>query len=152
MEKVVNTQKNEHAENVAAKTDATLKAKKAASAKAFAERQKALKAERAEAIKELKAFAEKNNLKFPEKVAAWIEKESNPVVRSANAGTSFLHKVFGDSPKVGDSITLFDYMKKTLLAKADMDKRVKKWAEKGIVVEFVAKPNMLESTYVIKKI
>ena len=41
-------------------------------------------------------------------------------------------------------------MKKTLKSKADLDKAVKLWNEKGIVVEFKAAANQLESTYTIK--
>ena len=84
------------------------------------------------------------------KTKAWIEKET--AVHTGNGGTSFFNKVFGDSPKVGDKITLLDYMKKTLKAKADLDKAVKGWAEKGIVVEFKDAANKLEATYTIVKL
>ena len=135
-----------------AKKEAEFKAKKAAAAKAFSERQAALKADRAEAIKELKALADakKISLDAMPKTKAWIEKET--AVRTSNGGASFFNKVFGDSPKVGDKITLLDYMKKTLRAKADLDKAVKGWAEKGIVVEFKDAANMLEATYTIVKL
>ena len=44
-------------------------------------------------------------------------------------------------------------MKKTLKAKADLDKYCKQWAEKGIVVEFKDNAaNKLESTYTIVKL
>ena len=43
-------------------------------------------------------------------------------------------------------------MKKTLKAKADLDKAVKGWAEKGIVVEFKDAANKLEATYTIVKL
>ena len=134
------------------KKEAEFKAKKAAAAKAFAERQAALKVDRAEAIKELKALADakKINLDTMPKTKAWIEKET--AVRTGNGGVSFFNKVFGDSPKVGDKITLLDYMKKTLKAKADLDKAVKGWAEKGIVVEFKDAANKLEATYTIVKL
>ena len=56
----------------------------------------------------------------------------------------------GDSPKVGDSITLLEYMKKTMKSKADFDRYVKIWAEKGTVIEFKSAANMLEATYTIK--
>lgn len=140
--------------NVAAKDaakEAEFKAKKAAAAKAFNERQAALKAHRAEAVKALKEFATKNNLKYPEVIQKWIDEES--AVRTSNGGgSSFFNKVFGDSPKVGDKITLIDYMKKTLKAKADLDKYCKQWAEKGIVVEFKEAANLFESVYTIVKL
>ena len=146
------TAKEAEVKPVDAKKEAEFKARKAAAAKAFAERQAALKADRAEAIKELKALADakKINLDTMPKTKAWIEKET--AVRTGNGGTSFFNKVFGDSPKVGDKITLLDYMKKTLKAKADLDKAVKGWAEKGIVVEFKDAANMLEATYTIVKL
>lgn len=147
----VKPQTNDHAAAKDATKDAEFKAKKAAAAKAFAERQAALKADRAEAIKELKALAEakKINLDTMPKTKAWIEKET-AVRTTSGSGNSFFNKVFGDSPKVGDNITVLDYMKKTLKAKADLDKYCKQWAEKGVVVEFKDNPaNKLEATYTI---
>ncbi len=146
------TAKEAEVKPVDAKKEAEFKARKAAAAKAFSERQAALKVDRAEAIKELKALADakKINLDTMPKTKAWIEKET--AVRTGNGGASFFNKVFGDSPKVGDKITLLDYMKKTLKAKADLDKAVKGWAEKGIVVEFKDAANMLEATYTIVKL
>lgn len=147
MEKVANTQvqKNEHT----AKDDAAFKAKKAEAAKRFAENQKARK----EGIKKL--FEELKAKGIVEKLAPEHQKLINEVLtgpaRTGFGGQSFFNKVFGDSPKVGDSVTLLDYMKKTLQAKGKLDKAVKDWAEKGIVVEFTEKPNQLESVYTIKK-
>ena len=144
-------QTNEHAAAKDAAKDAEFKAKKAAAAKAFAERQAKLKADRAEAIKEIKAFFADKKLEMPAKVKAWIDSET--AGRSAgNSGNNFFNKVFGDSPKVGDKITLIDYMKKTFKAKADLDKYCKQWAEKGIVVEFKEAADMLQSTYTITKL
>lgn len=159
MEKVANTQnvkpqaqtaaaqKNEHA----ADKDAEFKAKKAAAAKAFAERQKERKAAIVENAKKLIDLDAKGTIKLPEDLKKFYSELANPVVRTAGGSTSsFINKVFGDEPKVGDSITLLDYMKKTLKSKADLDKAVKLWNEKGIVVEFKAAANQLESTYTIK--
>ena len=150
----IKPQTNDHAASKDATKDAEFKAKKVAAAKAFAERQAALKADRAEAIKELKALADakKINLDTMPKTKAWIEKET-AVRTSGGSGNSFFNKVFGDAPKVGDKITLIEYMKKTFKAKADLDKYCKQWAEKGIVVEFKDNTaNMLESTYTIVKL
>lgn len=147
-------QTNDHAASKDVAKDAEFKAKKAAAAKAFAERQAALKVDRAEAIKELKALADakKINLDTMPKTKAWIEKET-AVRTPGGSGNNFFNKVFGDAPKVGDKITLIEYMKKTFKAKADLDKYCKQWAEKGIVVEFKANAaNMLESTYTIVKL
>lgn len=157
MEKVANTnvkspltpvseaQKNEHAAN----KDAEFKAKKAAAAKAFAERQKERKENLIKFAKEVVANKGFESLSADAK--KFFNDCANPVVRTAGGSSqSFINKVFGDAPKVGDSITLLDYMKKTFKSKADLDKAVKIWAEKGIVVEFKAAANQLESTYTIK--
>ena len=160
MEKVANTnvkspltpvseaqkaQKNEHAAN----KDAEFKAKKAAAAKAFAERQKERKENLVKFAKEV--IANKGFESLSAEAKKFFNDCANPVVRtSGSSNQSFINKVFGDTPKVGDSITLLDYMKKTFKSKADLDKAVKLWAEKGIVVEFKAAANQLESTYTIK--
>lgn len=147
MEKVANTQvqKNEHT----AKDDAAFKAKKAEAAKRFAENQKARK----EGMKRLcQSIIDKKLLdKFSPEDQKVINDILNPATRTGFGGQSFFNKVFGDDPKVGDSITVLEYMKNTLQAKGKLDKAVKDWAEKGIVVEFTEKPNKLESTYTIKK-
>lgn len=159
MEKVANTntntntnvkptapaQKNEHA----ADKDAEFKAKKAAAAKAFAERQKEKKENLIKFAKEV--IANKGFESLSAEAKKFFNDCANPIVHTAGGSNkSFINKVFGDSPKVGDSITLLDYMKKTFKSKADLDKAVKLWAEKGIVVEFKAAANQLESTYTIK--
>lgn len=158
MEKVANTQnvkpqtgatpaaqKNEHA----AEKSADFKAKKAAAAKAFAERQKERKENLIKFAKEV--IANKGFESLSAEAKKFFNDCANPVVRTAGGSNqSFINKVFGDTPKVGDSITLLDYMKKTFKSKADLDKAVKLWAEKGIVVEFKAAASQLESTYTIK--
>lgn len=142
---VSEAQKNEHAAN----KDAEFKAKKAAAAKAFAERQKARKENLVKFAKEV--VANKGFESLSAEAKKFFNDCANPVVRTAGGSNqSFINKVFGDAPKVGDSITLIDYMKKTFKSKADLDKAVKAWAEKGIVVEFKAAANQLESTYTIK--
>src|SRR5574344_1357388 len=157
MEKVANTnvkaqvkptapaQKNEHA----ADKDAEFKAKKAAAAKAFAERQKERKENLVKFAKEV--IANKGFESLSAEAKKFFNDCANPVVRTAGSSNqSFINKVFGDIQKVDDSITLLDYMKKTFKSKADLDKAVKIWAEKGIVVECQAAANQLESTYTIK--
>lgn len=155
MEKVANitnkpqagatAQTNEHA----ADKTAEFKAKKAAAAKAFAERQKERKENLIKFAKEV--LANKGFETLSAEAKKFFNDCANPVVRTASGSTqSFINKVFGESPKVGDSITLLEYMKKTFKSKADLDKAVKLWAEKGIVVEFKAAANQLESTYTIK--
>ena len=156
MEKVENTkvtpQVNEKkATNDAAK-DAEFKAKKAAAAKAFSERQAALKKERAEAVKALQDFAAKNKVELPKIVQDWIVKETAVRTGGGFGGVSLLNKVFGDTPKVGDSITVLAYMQKTMKGKDVLDKKIKEWAEKGIVVEYTDNADKLKATYTIKKL
>jgi len=146
MEKVAQVQKNEHTQ----KDDAAFKAKKAEAAKAFAARQKEKKEN---LIKFSKELIEKGIVdKLSAEAKAFFTAAANPTpARSGFGGQSFFNKVFGDTPKVGDHITLLDYMKNTLQAKGKLDKAIKEWAEKGIVVECTEKPNKLESVYTIKK-
>jgi hypothetical protein len=60
--------------------------------------------------------------------------------------------IFGATPKVGDSKTLRTIFEKTLKGKSAIDAYVKKWAEKGIVVEFNKDSvDILNSTYTIAK-
>ena len=63
-----------------------------------------------------------------------------------------LEKLFGTTPEVGDKVTLMQVFQKTLKSKAEIDRAVKNWQEKGIIVEFKAAANQLESTYEIKKL
>jgi hypothetical protein len=140
-------QKNEHA----ADKDAEFKAKKAAAAKAFAERQKERKENLVKFAKEL--VANKNFGSLSAEAQKFFNDVANPPVKvTGGSSSSFINKVFGDELKVGMSITLIDYMKKTFKSKSDLDKAVKLWAEKGIIVEFKAAANQLDSTYTIKEI
>lgn len=159
MEKVANTnavksqvpaQKNERS----AEKDAEFKAKKAAAAKAFAERQKQKKEDAVKHAKAILEGVEEGTIKgISEDTIKFLQGVANPVKTGGfGGGQSFFNKVFGDDPKVGDKITLLDYMKKTLQAKGKIDKAIKDWAEKGIIVEYKAAANQLESTYEIKKL
>lgn len=147
----VKAQANENVKAKDAAKDAEFKAKKAAAAKAFAERQKERKENLVKFSKEIvgnKAFSS-----LSAEAQKFFNDIANPPVRAAGgSNTSFINKVFGDEPKVGMSITLLDYMKKTFKSKAELDKAVKLWAEKGVIVEFKAAANQLESTYTIKEI
>ena len=152
MEKVAQAQANVKAqanENVKAKDD-EFKAKKAAAAKAFAERQKERKENLVKFSKEL---VEKKLLdKLSPEAQKFFQDVLNPAKSSGGfGGQSFFNKVFGATPKVGDSVKLFDYMQKTFEGKAKLDKYVKEWAEKGIVVEVKPAANVGETTYTIKK-
>jgi hypothetical protein len=59
--------------------------------------------------------------------------------------------LFGESAKVGDSLTLEQVFNKTYKGKSTMDVWLKRWEEKGIVVSFEANADkFLESKYIIK--
>ena len=76
----------------------------------------------------------------------------NPVSHTGFNGTSVFVTVFGANPKVGDKVTLEDIFKKTLKGKASFDAVVKRWAEKGIVIEYREDKDILKSTYTIKEL
>lgn len=158
MEKVANTkptaevkpQANEHAAAVDAEKLAKFKEQKKAAAKAWKERKDKEAADRVENAKKLIDFLGNKKVELPSELASFLSGLANPVVHSNGGGNSLFNKIFGDSPKVGDSVTLMDYMKKTLKSKADLDRYCKIWAEKGTILEFKPAANMLESTYTIK--
>ena len=151
MEKVVNTQKPVAAKEDVAKTE-EFKAKKREAAKKCADRKKERAAQLTEKAKALVALIEAKKVNLPAEDVEFWKGLANPTVTRAASGTSFLNKVFGDSPKVGDKITLMDFMKKTMQGKSQFDKQVKALAEKGIIIEYKAAANMLEATYTITKL
>lgn len=81
----------------------------------------------------------------------WLDSE--PGTASLGGGSVFT-KLFGNSPKVGDKITLQDAFDRTFKGKGQMDGVMKKLKEKnGIEIEFVfnkEKPAL--STYEIKSL
>ena len=138
--------------NVAAKDaakDAEFKAKKNAAAKAFAERQKAKKEALVKAAQEIVARKDFNTLSA--ETQKFIQDVLNPAKGGSSGGSTFFNKVFGATPKVGDSVKLIDYMQKTLDGKTKLDKYVKEWAEKGIVVEVTPNAKIGDTLYTIKK-
>lgn len=141
-------QENEKAAVKDAEKEAEFKQRKAEAAKRFAEKQKQRKQELLAAAKEIVANPAYSQLSDATKKV--IQDLLNPTTSSGSAGAAFLNKVFGDSPKVGDSVTLLDYMKRTLKGKAELDKRIKEWKEKGIVIKVEEKPNQFETLYTIE--
>ena len=89
-----------------------------------------------------------------EETRKWLESLANPQAAGGFNNVSVFSKLFGDTPSVGQSITLIDAMTKTLKGKADLNKLTKKWAEeKGIIVTFNANADdIFQSTYVIEKL
>jgi len=155
MEKNVNAkvenQKNEHAAAADAEKAAKFKAQKAEAAKKFKERKAAEAKSLEEIAKEILPFVEKGTVKLTADQLALLQKLANPALRNAS-GTSFFNKVFGDSPKVGDSVKLIDYFNNTGKAKADLDKYVKQWAEKGTIVEVKPAAKLVDTVYTIVKL
>ena len=157
MEKIQNTavkaQTNEHAAAKAEKDDAEFKAKKAEAAKRFKEKQKAEKEQITAMAKEIIDALAKAKVNLKPEHAALLSKLANPTAQHSGGGQNVFNKIFGDNPKVGDKITVLQYMQKTFKAKAELDKRVKEWAAKGIVVEYKENPaNLADSTYTIVKL
>jgi len=65
-------------------------------------------------------------------------------------GPSVFSLLFGDSPTVGQKITLEEAFNKTYKGKSTLDLWVKRWADKGIVVECkIDSAKMLNTTYTI---
>ena len=126
--------------------------------KEAAERFKERKAAEAEAAmknaKEYTDFIKKNGMydKLPENLKAYVDSLTAPK-KSVSANGGLFNTLFGAAPKVGDKITLKDIFDKTLKGKTAIDFYVKKrWAEKGIVIEYVQKQPQIMSEYVIKSL
>lgn len=82
---------------------------------------------------------------------SWLAKE--PQGGGGGGGSPLITKLFGAEPKVGQSITMQEVFNKTLKGKSHMDGAVKRWAEKGIIVEYVHNNDKpAQSTYTIKKL
>jgi hypothetical protein len=72
---------------------------------------------------------------------------------SSFGGSSVFDLIFGDNPKVGDTVTLREAFDKTYKGKSTLDVWVRRWAERGQVVEVkVNKENMMATTYTIKQL
>lgn len=145
---VAEPQVNEHAVN----KDTELKEKKRASAKAWKERKDKEAAERKETAAKLIKYLADKKVELPAEYSKLLNEIANPVARSGSSNGGIFEKLFGSNPKVGQKVTLIEVFNKTYKSKAELDRAVKNWAEKGIIVEFKAEPNMIESTYEIKKL
>lgn len=125
------------------------KAAKAASAKAWSEKKKAEAVDRrkkaAQIIEKLKTQGFWDKLNADEK--QFFIDES---VEHASTASLFT-KIFGNTPKVGDKITLKDFMEKTFKGKSQLEYYInKRWAEKGIVIETTPADDPRNITYTIK--
>lgn len=146
------------------------KAKAPASA-ADVEAKKAKKKETERRIKERKRAAKKQQYEDALKLRDELQKSGlfdklsdvsknlvkaltvDPAQRVATSfgGPSIFSTLFGPEPKVGQSVTLEDAFNKTYKGKSTLDMLVKKWADKGVIVECVInQQKMLATTYTIK--
>lgn len=131
---------------------AELKAKKKEAAKAWKERKdKEAAANKETAAKFIKYLSDKK-VELPEEFSKLLNDIANPAKHASGGTGSLFEKLFGTSPKAGDKVTLMEVFQKSYKSKAEVDRYVKIWAEKGIIVEFKAAANMLESTYTIAKL
>ncbi|MDR1390193.1 MAG: hypothetical protein LBJ31_09500 [Treponema sp.] len=68
-------------------------------------------------------------------------------------GPSVFTLVFGDNPKVGQEVTLEQAFMKTAKGKSTLDVWVRRWAEKGIVIDVqLNKNDVLQTKYIIKSL
>ena len=139
---------------VAKKDDAAFKAAKKEAAKRFAEKKAAEKKATLENSKKLIELLKKDGSyeKLPEDLKSFLEGLANPQRAAGNGIQGIFKLMFGDNPKVGDKITLRDVFDRTLKGKAEIDAKIKVWAEKGTIVEYTANANPVLSTYEIKKL
>lgn len=145
---IAQPQANAHA----ADKDAELKAKKQASAKAWKERKDKEAAERKETAAKLIKYLADKKVELPAEYSKLLNDIANPAARSGSSNGGIFEKLFGSNPQVGQKVTLIEVFNKTYKSKAELDRAVKSWAEKGIIVEFESAANMLDSTYTIKKL
>ena len=140
------------AESAAADKLEVYKKAKREAAQRFKERRTAEKEERvkkAQAIKD-KLISGGFYDQLDEENKVFLEELINGKTTVNNS--SLFNSIFGASPKIGDSKTLKEIFEKTLKGKSAVDAYVKRWAEKGIVVNFNKDPaDILNSTYTIAK-
>jgi len=132
-----------------AKKDAYLaeyKAKRAAKQKAAFEN--ALKL-RDELVKG--AYLDKLTAPVKEFVLSLCKDPSERKASGGFGGPSVFSLLFGDNPSVGQTITLEQAFNKTYKGKSTLDLWVKRWADKGIIVECkIDSARMVNTTYTIK--
>ena len=131
--------------------EACRKAKREA-AQRFKERRAAEKDERVKKAQSIKDKLISGGFydKLDEENKAFLEELING--KTVVNNSSLFNSIFGASPKIGDSKTLKEIFEKTLKGKSVIDAYVKRWAEKGIVVELNKDTtDILNSTYTIVK-
>lgn len=127
-----------------------LRLRKREAAKRHKEKMKIEAAQRAENAKIVKAQLEDigawDNLTA--EMQDFINRLANPV--TTNNRTGLFTQLFGPDPKVGDSITLQDAFAKSFKGEPTLLANMKRWAEKGNVVEYTEDTeNKLNSVFTI---
>ena len=98
-------------------------------------------------------YLNSKKVELPEEFKTLLNDIANPKKPAHSSGSGLFNKIFGDNPKVGDKVTLMEVFQKTFKSRGEIDRAVKTWAEKGIVVEFKESAgNMINSTYTIVKL
>lgn len=131
------------------------KAMKREAAQRFKEKRAKEKEERVEKAGKLISSLKERGLydQLDPEQKAFLDELANPSANVGASNQSLFKLLFGDSPKVGDSITLNEAFQRTLKGKSNIDHYVNKWKEKGIIVTFKkADDNILNSTYVLESI
>lgn len=134
----------------AAKLEEQKKAK-AEAAKRWKEKKNQQAVERVESAKKMIGRLEKSGLfaKLDPEDQAFLKGLAEPKVVSNNTG---LFAELFPNAKVGDSVTLDQIFAKTLKGKSNIDHYVKKWAEKGIIIECKEdRSDLRKTTYTIVK-
>lgn len=88
----------------------------------------------------IRDFLKSKNITLPEDVQSELDflcKEKKASTGSSTFGKPVLYKIFGNTPKVGDSVTALKVFESTGKGFAEMRSLMKKWSEKqGITVVY----------------
>ena len=145
-------QANQHAAEKKVLDAEEQRKKKAESAKAWKEKKDAEEKLKQETAKEFIKFLADKKIDVPEKFSKLLNDFAYKASRNSGSGNTIFNKLFGDTPKVGDSIELVEVFRRTYKSAAEINRLCKEWKAKGIEVEFEQASDNLKSKYVIKKI
>ena len=129
------------------------KAARKASAERYHERKAARDKLTRDAAVELKEYLEKTGGfdKLSSNSRNFLLNITDKARRRVMTGKSVFMQMFGDDPRVGDTLTLKDIFDRTLKGKSTIDAQVKRWAERGIIIKCTENAeHPLETTYTLK--
>ena len=143
--------------SVGADKGEAFKASKKEAAKKFAERKAARAKQAYENALKLRdelvkgGYLDKLSAPIKDFVLTLCKDPAEKKVANGFGGPSIFTVLFGETPNVGDVITLEQAFHKTYKGMSTLDMWVKRWADKGIVVEKVLDSvKVLNTTYTIK--